>query len=811
MISYYIKIALRNLFHQKFYAAINIFGLGIGLAGCFVIVLFVLQELSYDNFHKEADQIYRVNYSANLGGDDYTIEATPPPLAHTLEQEFPEVAYASRVFPDAEQVVRYEEKSFGEKAILGVDSSFLRVFSFRLIEGMPNTAFSAPHSVVLTASTAERYFGSEEAVGKVLYFGEGQTPYTVTGIMADPPANSHLQFSMLTSLSSYEVIEKFNWSWVWCGLVTYIKVKENVSAEALAAKFPEMLNTHARNTIEMLYGNTVQEFHKSGKRIELSLQPLPKVYLYSSHIGNGISLKGDIKYLRIFSLVALFIVLLACVNFMNLSTARFARRGKEVGIRKVMGSHKKQLVFQFLAESLLTTFLAVLLAVVLSVLFLQSFAESLQIQPHLSNLNIPLLCLLVLGISLLVGIVAGSYPAFFLSSYKPIEVLKGKLNMGLKSSGLRNGLVIFQFTVSVCLLICTALVLKQLDFLKNKDLGFTKENVLIINNADRLEEHLAAFKEQLRQLPGVLQASNSRGLPSKKIDSDLFIPEGKELQEGQLLSFITVDEDFVETLGLTLTKGRNFSKDFPSDFAPDKKAVLLNEAAANVLGWREPLNRQLVCLRFEELNLRVVGIVKNFNIRSLYSTIEPLVLIPASAEEGPFLSVRMNEANYQKTLGATKKLWEKYAAGLAFEYSFLEDDFNALHKADQRQGKIFSIFTGLSVLIACLGLLGLSAYAAEQRTKEVGIRKVLGSSVAGVAGLLSANFIKLLMVANLLAWPIAWYSMEQWLQGFAYKTEMSWWIFALASIASFIIALLTVSLQAIKAALANPVESLRTE
>ena len=810
MFSYYIKIAFRNIFHQRFYAAINIFGLGIGLAGCFIIVLFVLQELSYDTFHKDADRIFRVNYSANLGGDDYTIENTPPPLAQTLKQEFPEVEFATRVFPGGEQLVRYDDKSFGEKNILGVDSSFLSIFSFQLEKGDPHTAFTVPNSVVLTASTAEKYFGREEAVGKLLYFGKNQEPYTVTGILKDPPSNSHLQFSMLTSLSSYEQVEQFNWSWVWCGLVTYVKLKENAAPEVLEAKFPELIQTHASHTIGMLYQNTVEEFKKSGKRIELSLQPLSRLYLYSSHLGGGISLKGDIKYLRIFSFVALFIILLACVNFMNLSTARFARRGKEVGIRKVMGSHKKQLVYQFLAESLLTTFLALLLASTLSALFIQSFAETLQIQPGLSTINIPVFVLLVFGLSLLVGVLAGAYPAFFLSSYKPVEVLKGRLRMGLKSSGLRNGLVVFQFAVSICLLICTALVFKQLDYLKKKDLGFTKENVLIINNADRLANQLGAFKQELGQLPGVLSSSNSRGLPSKTIDSDLFIPEGKGLEAGKLLSFIAVDEDFVETLDLKVKEGRNFSKDHPSDFASDENAVLLNEAAANALGWQDPLNKELLCLRFEGLNLRVIGVVKNFNVRSLYSTIEPLVILPAS-KAAPYLSVRIQENNYQQIVAAAEQLWGNYSSGLPFEYSFLEDDFNALHKAEQRQGKIFSLFTGLAILIACLGLLGLSAYAAEQRTKEVGIRKVLGSSVAGVAGLLSTSFIKLLVIANLLAWPIAWYGMDQWLQDFAYKTEMSWWIFALAGIATFILALLTVSFQSVKAALANPVDSLRSE
>ncbi|MDO1445295.1 ABC transporter permease [Rhodocytophaga aerolata] len=809
MLHHYLKIAIRNLLKQKLYTVINIMGLAMGLASCVLIILFVMEHLSFDKFHQRADRIYRVNYKGKLSADSdpYHIGATPPPVARTLMNEFPEVELATRIYPKGSNLIRYQDKSFEEQHVLAVDSNFFKIFSFKLLEGDPSTVFSEPNAVIVTEEMAKKYFNNQPAMGKILSFGDERTPYKVVGVAENPPYNSHFTFHMLTSINTEKQVQQFDWSWIYCALTTYVQVKEGASADRIQAKFPDMVRRHAGNTIGRIFGTSIKDFEKSGNSIQLSLQPLPAIHLYSAGIGSGLGTHGDIKYLYIFSCVAIFILLLACINFMNLSTARSAGRSKEVGVRKVLGSVKSQLVGQFLTESMLTSLIAMLLAFALGELFLLLFKDLLfeGLDTNLLNQNWIWLCMVLLVF--IVGIVAGSYPAFYLSAFRPVEVLKGKLRMGVKNSRIRSSLVVFQFGVSVCLIICTMFVFRQLSHLSNINTGFTKENVLVITNTDRLGTNRGAFKQALTNMPEVVNASYATNLPGTVIDSDLFKPEGANTED-QLLEFITADYEYLQTLNITLKDGRNFSRDFPSDADEEEGAMLINESAAAILGWDNPIGKHLRSAR-DDNNRKTIGVIKDFNFRSLHSPIKPLLIL--LAPEGDYMVVRIKPSEGKKVIGALETKWKSFSPNAPFDHFFMDERLNAQYKAEQQIGQIFSIFTSLAIFIACLGLFGLAAYTTEQRAKEIGIRKVLGASVMGVVNLLSKDFLKLVLLANIIAWPLAWLLMDYWLRDFAYRIDLEPWVFLVAALLAVITALLTVFYQAFKAAQNNPVESLRSE
>lgn len=809
MLSHYLKIALRNLQKQKIYTLINILGLSIGLAGCVLIMLFVMEHLNFDTFHRKADRIYRVNYKAKLSADadPYHIGATPPPAAKTLMAEFPEVELATRIYPKGINLIRYGDKTIMETDIIAVDSNFFKIFDFKLTEGDPTSVFSEPNAVIITEEMATKYFGTDPAIGKILSFGDERIPYKVAGIAKNPPYNSHFTFHMLTSISSEVQVQHFDWSWVYCALTTYVQLKEGASAQNLNAKFPGMIKRHAGQTIGRLFDTSVEDFQKKGNSIEMYLQPLKKIHLYSAGITSGLGTHGDIKYLYIFSCIAAFILLLACINFMNLSTARSASRSKEVGVRKVVGSVKSQLVLQFLTESMVTCLIAMLFAMAMGEIFLLLFKDFLFDGLDTNLLNQKWLWLGMTVLLFVVGIVAGSYPAFYLSAFKPVEVLKGKLRMGMKSSRIRSTLVVFQFGVSVCLIICTMLVFRQLNYLSQVNMGFDKENLIVLTNTDRLGNNAGAFKQELTNMPQVISSSYSKNLPSAAIDQDIFYPQDASNQD-KLLSFVTADYEYLQTLQIQLKEGRNFSRDFTSDADGNEGAMLINESAARLLGWKDPIGKHLRSAR-DGNNRKIIGIIKDFNFRSLHNPIEPLLIL--LAEGGDYMSVKVKPGQVQETLQAIESEWKKFAPSAPFEYSFLDERVNEQYKAEQHIGRIFTLFTSLAIFIACLGLLGLAAFTTEQRAKEIGIRKVLGASVWGVVHLLSRDFLKLVIIANLIAWPFAWYVMDRWLQDFAYRTPLDGWVFILAGILAVVTALLTVLYMALKAAHSNPVKSLRCE
>jgi putative ABC transport system permease protein len=826
MIRNYIKTAWRNLVRNKVSSIINISGLAIGLACVMLIGMYVKDELSYDRFFKDANRIYRVNIHEKMANDEFVAGHTPPPVGLALQNNFPEIESYTRIYQPGDEIIHYlkngRNAALTEKSLLSVDSNFLQFFNYQMIEGDRNKCLNGPNFVVLTQSAAKKYFGNVSPVGKNITFDEYSTPFTVTGVLKDLPEQSSLQFDMLQSNLGMPPVKHFNWSWVWLQMGTYVKLRANVpnsptDIQRLQARFPAMVKVQAATAFRRI-GQPFDEFVKKGGKYEVLLQPLADVHLYSKDIGTRYFVQGDIKYVYIFSAIALFIILLACVNFMNLATAQSAKRAKEVGIRKVLGSDRKQLIGQFLAESFLYTVFAALIAVAIVVLALPGFnnlaAKSLNMQALSQWQAWTGLIVLII----LTALFAGSYPAFFLTSFKPASVLKGKADFKTSKTGFstRNILVVFQFAVSATLIICTIVVYKQLIYNQSKDLGFNKENVLIVGDAERLGKNEESFKNEVLKLPEVANATVSTNLPaSDKYFDDYYTPETtpenvSAPDKNLSISSYIVDEQFVPALKLHIISGRNFSKSFN-----DSASVILNETAVKQAGWKNPIGKSLVYPGGNYTKFKVVGIVKDFNTQSLHDVITPWALFYTTSKtysvNTSFVGVRLKPGDYARAVSKIQAVWKTFMPDNPFEYSFLDQQYDALYKTDQTIGKVFSVFTFLSIAVACLGLLGLAIYTTERRTREIGIRKVLGASVQNVTAMLSKDFLKLVVIASLIAFPVAWYAMNNWLQGFAYKTDISWWVFALSTGIVTAIALVTISFQSIKAAVANPVDSLRSE
>jgi len=824
MIKNYLKIALRNLAKNRISSMINISGLAIGLACVLLIGMYVRDEFSYDSFFKDANRIYRVNLDTKMGINEGVTGHTPPPAGAALKANFPQIESYTRILLPGDEVVHYESKgqksSLTEKNIMVVDSNFLTFFNYPLLEGDPSTCLNGINSVVITQKAAKKYFGNESAIGKNLVLDEYATPFVVRAVLKDIPKQSSLQFDILQPSASMPPVRHFGWSWVWLQMGTYVKLSNNVATDPasiakLESKFPAMVATQAAGAFKRV-GQPWDEFKRKGGRWDLKLQPLADLHLYSANIGTRFFQQGDIKYVYIFSAIGLFIILLACVNFMNLSTAQSVKRAKEIGIRKVLGSERKQLIWQFMAEAMVYTLLAMLIAIILVVLALPAFN---QLADRELTLNVFLDIKTWAGIVLLVlftGILAGSYPAFLLTSFKPVSVLKGSGLFKGTTGGFftRNALVVFQFTVSTVLIICTIVVYKQLMYGQTKDLGFAKENVVVISNTRRLGTSEETLRQNLLRLPQVANASISSGMPAANSFGDSYTPEtnveNKTGAESNIdLSSFMVDEAFIPTLKFKLLAGRAFGKDFA-----DSASVILNETAVKQIGWKDPIGKMLYYPGNNQ-RFKVIGVIGDFNTESLHSGISPYALFYTASKtyniRSSYIAVRIKPGNYDKAINNITHEWKAIAPNLPIEYTFMDAAFDRLYHADQTIGKVFTVFTCLSLTVACLGLLGLAMFTAERRTKEIGIRKVLGASVNSVVSMLSKDFIKLVLLSSLIAFPIAWYAMNKWLQDFAFPTAISWWVFVLAGGSTLAIALLTVSFQSLKAALTNPVKCLRSE
>ncbi|MFT4152867.1 ABC transporter permease [Parafilimonas sp.] len=814
----YLKIGWRNLLKNKTFSIINIVGLATGLACFLIIALYVLDELSYDRFTKNADRIYRINADIRFGGGEIHGAISSDMMGQVLKKDYPQVEQYTRIYNfDGYKLIKKGNNYIKEEKVANVDSTFFDVFTFPAISGNTHTALNEPNTVVITESVAKKYFPQDIAhganvTGKTL---EVQTPgdnktdvYKITAIIKDMPENSHFNYNFLFPMKNVS----YEWGrYASHNFHTYLLLAKGTDYKAFEKKFDDYTNRYVLPYVQQFVKITsMDEFKKAGNKLEYSLTPLTKIHLYSDYqfeLAPG----GNIQYVYIFSAVALFILLIACVNFMNLTTARSANRAKEVGIRKVLGTEKRELILQFLSESVLMVCLSLIIAIGMAWLVMPLFNSLANKIISVRNLFSPAILLLLVALPVIVGLIAGSYPAFFLSSFRPVEVLKGKLKMGNKSGGLRSVLVVFQFATSIFLIIGTIIIYKQLHFIQTKDIGFNKDQVLIINDAFSLGGSTNVFKEDITKISGVQSATISPYLPvsnSSRSDNTYFSGPSTDVKNGFDMQNWSIDENYIPTMGMQLIKGRNFSKDFPSD----SSAMIVNETVAKFLNRKDPLNTKIYgqddSARLIPYN--IIGVVKNFNFESLHQNVGPLCF-RLRKRAGSYVAFKVNAANISNIISSAENKWKALVPSMPFNYRFLDESFNEMYDAEQRVGKIALIFSVLAIAIACLGLFGLATFIAEQRTKEIGIRKVLGASVSGIVQLLSKDFVKLVAIAFIIAVPLGWYFMYKWLQDFVYRISISWWMFAAAGITALFIALITVSFQAIKAALANPVKSLRTE
>jgi ABC-type antimicrobial peptide transport system permease subunit len=788
----YLKIAWRTIKRYKGYSFINIFGLAVGLACCILILLWVQDELSYDQFHENLDDLYRINAEFHKTEPVTHYWPVCAPLAPVLKEEYPEIVKATRFTRLRRgQLVRYGDKKFLESQICLTDPDFFTMFTFPFLEGNPQTVLSHPDSIVLVESLSAKYFGDGSPVGKTLTLNN-EHDFTVTGVLQDIPENSTIQFDFLIPFIRIEDFEKA-WAvldnWSLSGFATYIQLEKQASAAVLENKIANYLQKHVPESEDVLY-----------------LQPFEDIHLYSSHVQFGIEGQGDITYVYIFSLIALFVLIIASINFMNLATARSTNRAREVGLRKVVGAKRVQLIRQFFCESVCMAFLSLVLAVVLVELFLPVFANLsgkalvLDFSSHIHVL------LAIVIMTLITGFLSGTYPALFLSSLRPFQILKGTLKTEGRGILFRRILVVSQFSLSIMLIICTIVVSHQNGYMQNKKLGFNREHVVYIPIREELAERFDTFKTELVKRSGILNVAASSSLPTSGVflTTDKVSWEGKNPEDNIVLEVTSTGYDFVETFDLEVVEGRSFSKEFLTD---EEEAIVINETAKKIIGMEDPVGKQLI---FGDAATTIIGVVKDYHFKSLHSEIEPLIMaiVPSVYR---YVFIRLEAGDIPHTLAGVEDTWNTFFPETPFEYHFLDEAYDRLYRTERRMGILFHYFSVLAILISCLGLFGLASFMAEKRTKEIGIRKVLGASLSGIVVLLNKQFTKWVLLANVLSWPVAYYTMSKWLQGFAYRINLGIGTFALAAVMALAIAVGTVSYQSVKAALTNPADSLRYE
>ncbi len=769
---------------HKAYSLLNISGLAIGMACSILIFLWVQNELSYDRFHANAGQLYRLTCNAG----DFRAAVSPAGMGEGLQKEMPEIKAVIRLSKPSTNLLEVGNRKFEEKRVFFADSNFLQEFSFELLKGNRATALQSPDGILITQDMAKKYFGNEEALGKVIRKDNAEN-YTVTGILANAPSNSHLQFDFILPISSiankdYDLKNKV---WGNYNYYTYLKLDKTVSvSSSLTQRILKIYKAHVPNM-----------------KVEFHLQPLTDIHLQSDW---QIDLPGhgNTQYVNIFFIVAIFILAVACINFMNLATARSARRAKEVGLRKVVGAERYQLVLQFLGESLIVSFLSLVIAIGLVYLLLPAFNLLAEKKLVISLLDGKLMFTL-LAIAFFTGLISGSYPALFLSGFKPVKVLKGKLKLGVGNLVFRNTLVVAQFVVAILLLVGTAVVYRQLNFIKNKNLGFDKSNLLYVPMAGEIWGKQQALKAALQQNPLTSEFSIISDLPASLTTGTIEVSwEGKDPNSQVVVPSMDVDENFIDVFKMNILSGRGFSKEFKGD----SSSYVINETAARLMGMK--VNTAVgKTLDFSGTKGPIIGVVKDFNFKSLQYAIEPLVL--RLNKWGGIAIVRTPAGNTEAAIKVLEKISHDLNPAYPLAYSFLEKDLDNLYRGEQQMGSIFNLFAMLAIFISCLGLYGLSAYMAEQRTKEIGVRKVLGATVLNIVYLLSGSFTKLIVIAMAIAIPISWLAIGSWLNGFAYRVDVGWLVFLVASLVALFIALITVSYESVKAAIANPVKSLRSE
>ncbi|AQG81065.1 ABC transporter permease [Spirosoma montaniterrae] len=811
MLRNYLKIAWRNLLRNKLFTAVNVSGLGLGVAACLLITLYIFHETSYDQQVPNAENIYRVYRSITLDGERNLNAHFSANFASTVEKNFPQIEKAARLMErplfygagSNEIRIKGESTQYHEEGFTYADQAILDIFSLPLVRGDVSSALAEPHTVVISERKAEKYFKDKNPIGNSIYLnGNDSVPYRISGVMKNMPSNSHLNYDFLLTLSGVEFDEGEQTRWLQSNYDSYIQVKPETDIEELEEKMTrDILTNYMLPALRQAKFADPETFLKSAA---LHLQPLTDIHLYSSDIDDGHT-RGDIRFIWLFGAAALFIILIACVNFVNLSTAQSANRAEEVGLRKVVGSERGALIGQFLAESTLITIVAFLLGIALAALLLPFF-NTLSGRALAFPWQTAWFGPAIISSILFVGLLAGMYPAFYLSGFNPVEVLKGKIRRGTRSTGLRSGLVVFQFAVSIMLIVGTLVISTQMDYILTQKVGFDRNQVIQLHGTNMPDEQVKTFKSELKRIPGVVNASISDYLPIEgaKRNSNMFFNEGKEKIDAALSGQAwAVDEDYLSTLGMKLVAGRNFSEQRPAN----SRAVIINQTMAQKLGLENPVGKKL--LRAGDALYEIIGVMHDFHSQSLQNEIEPLALFFTISPT--MISVKANTEDMPQLLKAMEAKWKDFSPNLVFRYTFMDQSYARMYDNVQRVSRIFTSFAFLAIFIACLGLFGLATFTAQQRTKEIGVRKVLGASVSSIVALLSKDFLKLVLIAIVIASPIAWWAMNRWLQDFAYKIDIEWWVFAVAGLLAVGIALLTVSFQSIKAALINPVKSLRSE
>ncbi|HJZ41169.1 MAG TPA: ABC transporter permease [Bacteroidales bacterium] len=801
-------ITLRSILRDKVFLILNVLGLTLGITGSILIMLFVRHEVSYENFHEKADRIYRVNMYANMEGKEISAAITAPPQARVFKEEFPEIEEAARYYYPMDQKVTVNNITYHEKNFFYADHDFLHVFNFPLENGDPNTVLSLPFSVILTPQTAQRLFGTGDVIGKSIILNNDQL-YQVTGVVREIPGNTHFQFDYLASFNSLE-LSKTEF-WLSQMLETYIVLQKDYPYQDLEEKFIGLLDKYVMPQIKMLIpvkANNYKEFEATGNVFRFHLQPLLNIHLNTKYmLSYGQS--TDKVYIYFFLIVAAFLLFIAITNFMNLATARYSYRTKEVGIKKVIGSTRTQLMVQFLTESTVIAVLAVIIALTLVELILPGFNNFTGKHLAIGYLDHWYAIPVLLGLTILIGVLSGLYPAFYLSSFKPIEILKSKVQGGSRNIRLRSVLVVVQFTITIILLIGTFIVSAQLRFIRNKDLGFDKANVLVVKNTGDLGEQSETFREQVIKIPGVMLASRSWTFPGDIYSGSTYQIQGDSLDKMYHFEIIHGDYDFIPTLDMKIVQGRNFSREFSTDNA----AIIINQRAVEFLGLKQPVGARLTTPNAQggQDVFEIIGVIEDVYYKSLHERIEPTMIGLNTSKSNSYTIIKLSGEDAMQTIRQIEKTWKGILPDQALEYTFIDENLNTLYKAETRASRLFTMFSILAVFVACLGLLGLSAFTAEKRTKEIGIRKVHGATIPVILRLLSREIIILIGISSVIAWPVVYYFMHRWLQNFAYQTGINLIVFVISSLLALIIALVVVVYQSLRAARINPVVALKYE
>jgi putative ABC transport system permease protein len=793
---------------QSGYVLLNICGLAIGLTSFMFITLYVIHELSYDRFHENYENIYSLKVAGRMAGGVLDQAVTAAPMAKAMLNDYPEVVKATRVTQLGAWLIGFGENKFNEDGVLFADSTFFDVLDFRLISGDPKTALTRPRSMVMTEEYAKKYFGDQDPMGQKIVVESDTILYTITGIVQDVPDNSHMKFDLLASLSTYPG-QSNNQVWLNHNFYTYIVVKDGTDKDVLQGKLGEMVTKYVGPQLQQFVGYSVEDFRKAGNEFSYVLEPLKDLHLKGATQYN-LEPNGSLSTVYIFSVIAFLILMIAIINYINLATARSAGRAKEVGVRKVSGAKKSGLISQFLGESLIIAALATILAVILVYVFTPAFNQLIgrELSVGIFDSYLGLVSLIILV--LLVGISAGFYPSFVLASFNPVEVLKGTLNPGSMSKRLRGILVVFQFTVSIVIIIGSIIVYRQLNYMTSKDLGFEKENLIVIRRPDAFFRQMTSFREQILQIPGVVKVGYSRAVPGTNFNNNAFFNDEDPEKKTYLLQQTQVSFDFPEALGVKLAEGRYFSR----EFSTDSLSVMINEAAVKSLGLKDPIGKYILQPngpgQFQKL--RIIGVMKDFNITSMHKAIDPVCFTVLRMGGGDqYATVRLSGNNINTTIREIEQKWLTYTDMQPFQYEFFTDSWNNLYRSEMKTGKIFVLFSILAIFIACIGLVGLVTFITNKRTREIGIRKTYGASIKTVLRILSTEVVYLILLSSVIAYPVAYFGSKYWLEGFASKINISVFVYLGATLIVLIVGWLSISYQTIKAASFNPARALRTE